>query len=136
MCTPSRSPKNNNSILACVQNTFLAHPSWHSVINVINVRLFIFMLYSCFPSEIFKKVYHKTWKVQFSTVCGVTLWISWWRSKSVGTNQQKPQTADMNPNSDAKSSSLQPLFTIHITLETIGNIKTLALAEGKIMTST
>ena len=56
--------------------------------------------------------------------------------KARGTNQQKPQTADMNPNSDAKSSSLQPLFTIHITLETIGNLKTLALAEGKIMIST
>ena len=56
--------------------------------------------------------------------------------KARGTNQQKPQTADMNPNSNAKSSSLQPLFTIHITLETIGNLKTLALAEGKIMTST
>ena len=44
MCTPSRSPKNNNSKLACVQNTFLAHPSWHTVINVLNVRIFIFMV--------------------------------------------------------------------------------------------
>ena len=49
--------------------------------------------------------------------------------KARGTNQQKPQTADMNPNADAKSSSVQPLFTIHITLETIEMLETLAMTS-------
>ena len=49
--------------------------------------------------------------------------------KARGTNQQKPQTADMNSNPDAKSSSPQPLFTIHITLETIEMLETLAMTS-------
>ena len=49
--------------------------------------------------------------------------------KARGTNQQKPQTADMNSNPDAKSSSPQLLFTIHITLETIEVLETLAMTS-------
>ena len=49
--------------------------------------------------------------------------------KARGTNQQKPQTADMNSNPDAKFSSPQLLFTIHITLETIEVLETLAMTS-------
>ena len=94
------------------------------------------MLYSCFPSEIFKKFTIKHERSNFPPSAQSLCELVGEDQKARGTNQQKPQTADMNPNSDAKSSSLRPLFTIHITLETIGNLKTLALAEGKIMIST